>query len=105
MSTFEIVVDGTLRPDGTIELDAKPRLPPGRVQVVLRTESPQSVTAVPTASENWWQFMQRTRRELEASGSSFMTEDEVNETINWMREDDRIDDLLRDAGQPRAEQH
>ena len=36
MSLHEIVVEGTLKPDGTLELDQKPNLPPGRVQVVLR---------------------------------------------------------------------
>lgn len=39
MSLQEIVVAGTLKPDGTLELDRKPDLPPGRVTVVLRQES------------------------------------------------------------------
>jgi hypothetical protein len=33
MSVAEVVVDGTLNPDGTLELDRKPNLPPGRVTV------------------------------------------------------------------------
>ncbi len=33
------MVAGTLKPDGTLELDQKPTLPPGRVMVVLRQES------------------------------------------------------------------
>jgi hypothetical protein len=36
MSLTEIVVEGTLNPDGTLELDQKPNLSPGRVTVVLR---------------------------------------------------------------------
>ena len=32
----EAVVDGTLKPDGTLELDQKPNLSPGRVKVVLQ---------------------------------------------------------------------
>ena len=39
MSVQEIVVAGILKPDGTLELDQKPDLPPGRVTVVLRQES------------------------------------------------------------------
>src|SRR5438094_5064333 len=35
MST-PVVVQGTLKPDGTLELDQKPSLMPGRVQVVLQ---------------------------------------------------------------------
>ena len=36
MSLTEAVIEGTLKPDGTLELDEKPKLPPGRVKVVLR---------------------------------------------------------------------
>jgi hypothetical protein len=37
MSLEEIIVQGTLKPDGTLELDQRPNLPPGRVSVVLRS--------------------------------------------------------------------
>lgn len=96
MSLDEIVVAGTLKPDGTLELDQKPNLPPGRVQVVLRQE-PEPVTP----KEDWWQYMQRARRELEEAGSHFMNEEEVNAHLAWLREGDRIDDLLRLAGHER----
>jgi len=36
MSLTEIVVEGTLKPDGTLELDQKPSLAPGRVQVIVK---------------------------------------------------------------------
>ena len=39
MSLSEVVIDGTIKPDGTLELDEKPKLPPGRVTVILRQES------------------------------------------------------------------
>jgi hypothetical protein len=53
MSVNEIVVAGTLKPDGTLELDQNPNLPPCRVQVVLR----QQVEPVsqPPSSEQWRQ--------------------------------------------------
>ena len=39
MSLNEVVIEGTLKPDGTLELDQKPNLPAGRVTVVLRSEA------------------------------------------------------------------
>ncbi len=36
MSLVSVVVNGMLRPDGTVQLDAAPRLAPGRVEVTLR---------------------------------------------------------------------
>ena len=39
MIVTEAVIEGTLLPDGTLELDEKPNLAPGRVRVVLRQEA------------------------------------------------------------------
>lgn len=39
MSPNEVVVDGTLRPDGTLELDQKPGLSPGRVRILIQSTS------------------------------------------------------------------
>jgi hypothetical protein len=36
MSPSEVVIEGTLKPDGTLELDQKPGLAPGRVKVILQ---------------------------------------------------------------------
>jgi len=91
MSLAETVVEGTLKPDGTLELDHKPNLPAGRVTVVLRVNA----EATPALSEDWWQYLQRSRRELEAAGSAFMNELEVDAHIAWLRESDPIDELLR----------
>ncbi len=52
MSVTEIVVQGTLNPDGTLELDDKPNLAPGRVTVVLRP-----VPELPS-DDPFWQRMQ-----------------------------------------------
>ena len=90
MSLTEVVVQGTLNPDGTLQLDEKPSLSPGRVTVLLRQESE------PPLKENWWQFMQTTRKKMEESGCQFMDEKEMQEPIEWLREGDRIDDLLRE---------
>lgn len=94
MIQSEVVLQGILKPDGTLELDAKPNLSPGRVTVVLRQESE---SAQPL--ESWWQFMQRARRELEESGATFMNEEQVNAHIAWLREGDPVDDRLRETDQ------
>jgi len=73
MSLSEITMEGTLKPDGTLELDAKPSLVPGRVTVVLRQE-----TEAPPPQEGWWPYLQRIRAEREAAGYPFMNEEEVN---------------------------
>ena len=91
MISQEMITTGTLKPDGTLELDGKPDLPPGRVQVVLR----QEVAASPS-SESMLEFLHRTRRELEAAGSHFMNDQEVEDHIAWLREEDPIDVMLRD---------
>lgn len=94
MSLTEITIEGTIKPDGTLELDQKPGLPPGRVTILLRQETDPS-----PSKENWWQFMQRTRRELEAAGSQFMNAEEVQAYIESLRESDQIDEMLRQVGE------
>lgn len=98
MSLIETVIEGTLRPDGTLELDEKPNLAPGRVTVVLRQESE---TASPR--EDWFQFMQKARKKMEEAGSHFMDEQEVQVHIESLRERDRIDDLLGETDQQRPQ--
>jgi hypothetical protein len=36
MSLAESIVDGTLKPDGSLELDQPPNIAPGRVQVTVK---------------------------------------------------------------------
>jgi hypothetical protein len=100
MSLHEIVVEGTLKADGTLELDQKPNLPPGRVQVVLRQ---QAESAQP--QEDWWQFMQRARRELEEAGHPFLSEAEMESRIQSLRdEEERIDKIHREIQEQRRMQ-
>jgi hypothetical protein len=91
MSLSEIVVEGTLKPDGTLELDQKPSLSPGRVTVILRQKSK------PTAQEGWWPYMQRVRAEREAAAYHFLNEAEMEAHIQRLREDeDRIDRIYQE---------
>jgi hypothetical protein len=95
MSLREVVVQGTLKADGTLELDQKPGLSPGRVTVVLRqaAESDQP-------KEGWWPYMQRIRAEREAAGYPFMNEVEMRSHLDWLRDDeDRIDRIYREMEQ------
>jgi hypothetical protein len=71
MDADAVEMGGTLRPDGTLVLDDRPNLPPGRVRVTLQT-----VPHLP-ADDPFWQRMQaiwdsqkgrvpRTREEIDA---------------------------------------
>jgi hypothetical protein len=92
MSLAEEVVDGTLRPDRTLALDREPQLPAGRVRVTIRVAA---APAEPT--ESWLQYMERTRRELEAAAYAPMTEQETQSHVNWLRaDDDRIETIRRE---------
>ncbi len=54
MRLTETVIEGTLQADGTLVLDEKPNLPPGRVTVVLR----QQAEIVLPKDDPFWQRMQ-----------------------------------------------
>ncbi len=100
MSLQEVIVEGTLKPDGTLELDQKPNLSPGRVQVVLRQESEPA-----PPKEGWWPYMQRIRAEREAAGYHFMDEVEMHAYIQWLRDDEeRIDRVYREMDEQRRRQ-
>lgn len=96
MNPSETIVEGTLQPDGTLVLDSRPNLPPGRVTVVLRQEE-----AAPPPQEDWWQFLLAARRRMEEAGCHFMNDEEVQAHIDWLREGDQIDELLHAAEEQR----
>jgi hypothetical protein len=97
MSLSEVVIEGTLKPDGTLELDRKPGLSPGRVTVVLRQES----ASAPAPEQDWFQFMQQARLKMADAGCHFLNGKDVQAHIEWLREEDRMDELLRQAEQQR----
>jgi hypothetical protein len=81
------VIRGTLNPDGTLELDGRPEVPAGPVEVTIRAlQQPCS------SSENWWEFLERSRSELQEAGSSFMTDEDGQAHIQDLRSgDERLD--------------
>ena len=90
MHLTEHVVEGTIKPDGTLELDERPSLSPGRVTVILRQEAPAA------AGGGWWEAMQKARQAMIDSGCPLLNEAEVQARIHELREEDRIDEMLRE---------
>jgi hypothetical protein len=97
MSLQEAIVEGTLNPDGTLELDQRPNLSPGRVTVTLRHEG--EAPRIP--QDNWFEFMLNARKQMEDAGCPFLDEKAVQAHIDWIREGDMFDDLLREAEETR----
>lgn len=63
MSLDEVMVEGTLKPDGTLELDQKPSLSPGRVQVIVKP-----LTALPSGRRGLVDVMDEIRQCQQARG-------------------------------------
>lgn len=89
MTTTILETLGTIRPDGTLELDQKVTIPAGRVK--LRVES---VAPPVQPQENLLEFIERSRREMAAAGSHFMDDEEVTNWIEELRaDDDRVEEI------------
>lgn len=58
----QVIVQGMLKPDGTLQLDQKPNLSPGRVRVTV-----EPVTE-PTRPDRFWSMMEQIWADLKASG-------------------------------------
>jgi hypothetical protein len=80
MNPTEVVVRGTLKEDGTLELDEKPELPPGRVQVTLR-HVPEAAPGRP----GWWEVLQQIWKDQEARGYKGRTKEEIDAEIDAER--------------------
>jgi hypothetical protein len=93
MATNFLETLGTVRPDGTLELDQKLAVPPGRVKVRVEPVDPPI-----KPQESLVEFVVRSRHELEAAGHKFMNDDEVTAWIEELRsDDDRIEQIYRQA--------
>jgi hypothetical protein len=92
MNGAEIVVHGSVKSDGSLELDEKLQLPAGRVQVTV-----QPVIEPTAPKENWWDYLQRARAEIEASGAKFRTAEEIEaEHEDFRSGDERIENLYKE---------
>jgi len=82
MTSSTQVVDGMLKPDGTLELHESLRLPPGQVRVTV-----EAVQGQGPPTTDWWSYLERARAELEAEGATFSTGEEINRYIEELRSD------------------
>ncbi len=90
MSTAE-VFRGTLKSDGTVQLETVPNLPAGPVEVVLR-----SLPGAEPNEEDWWQYLQRVRAEAERTAGPFRSRDEIEkQREDFRRGDERIEGIRR----------
>jgi hypothetical protein len=87
----QAIVEGMLKPDGTLELDQKPNLSPGRVRVTV-----ESVTE-PARPERFWTMMEQIWKDLKASGHVPRSAEEVEAERQTFRDewDERQEALER----------
>lgn len=80
MSLSEVVVNGTLKSDGTLELDEKPGLAPGRVQVIV-----QALPELPVG-DPFWDMMKSIWLEQKVRGHVPRSTEDVEAERREMRE-------------------
>jgi hypothetical protein len=78
-----VILQGTLKPDGTLELDQKPNLSPGRVQVVVQPLPPTS-----TPCRGLVEVMDEIRQSQRARGYHGRTLEEMQAEEATRREED-----------------
>jgi hypothetical protein len=81
MSLSEVVIEGTLKPDGTLVLDQKPNLPPGRVQVMVRPMTSESA-----GQRGVLEVIAEIRRNQQARGHVPRSREEIDAEINELRQ-------------------
>jgi hypothetical protein len=90
MTTNAIEVQGILREDGTLVLDDKPNLPPGRVKVTVEPMPDYKQTEI-------WQFFERLWSEQRTRGHIPRTRKEIDAELEASRQEDekRLQELER----------
>lgn len=82
MSAAQVVVEGVLKPDGSLEVTEKFGLPPGRVRVTVEVFN----EPIP-AGENWFEYLEQARSERELAGAEFRAKEEIDAEIDSIRND------------------
>jgi hypothetical protein len=90
MTPNAVELQGTLRQDGTLVLDDKPNLPPGRVKVIIEPVPDNKQTEI-------WQFFERLWAEQRARGHVPRTREEIDAELEAARQEDeeRMQELER----------
>jgi hypothetical protein len=91
MSATHVIIKGTLNPDGSLELDSKLNLAPGRVQLIV-----QSLPDLPK-DDPFWQMMERIWADRNAAELTPRTTEDVEAQRRALRED--VDDDIEKAEQ------
>jgi hypothetical protein len=81
LMSVQAIVQGILKPDGTLELDQKPNLSPGRVRVTV-----EPVTE-PARPDRFWAMMQQIWADLKATGHVPRSVEEVEAERQAFRDD------------------
>ena len=90
MNVASIVVEGTVKPDGTLELDQRVNLPAGRVRLTIQP------IPEPTQGQDWWQNLQAARAVLESRGTGFRSKDAIEaEREDFRSGDEHVEDVYR----------
>jgi len=76
-----VEIEGTLQADGTLVLDEKPNLPPGRVRVRMQHVLDYTQTDI-------WQALQKIWAEQRASGHVPRSKEEIDADIAASRQED-----------------
>lgn len=77
MGATHAVVEWTLKPDGSLEVTKKLRLPPGRVRVTVEVLNEPAAT-----EEDWFAYLERARADREASGAKFLAREMIDAEID-----------------------
>jgi hypothetical protein len=100
-----IEIEGRIREDGTLELDQKVNLPPGRVKVTVRPTTPPS-----PAGEDLLTVLQRIWAEQDARGYVPRTREEIDAQVKEFRDEVEehflaIEKLQEKAAEARRQQN
>jgi hypothetical protein len=96
---MHVTIDGTLKPDGSLELDEKPSLSPGRVRITVEAINQSSSHKDPIG------VLQQIRAQRQALAMPSPSQQEIDADVASMRDEweqrQRVFDELRsEADQP-----
>jgi hypothetical protein len=79
MNAATLIVEGIVKPDGTLEVPQKLDLPAGRVQFTVRS------MAEPTQPDRFWKMMESLWADLRTGGRTPRTREEIDAEIGALR--------------------
>jgi hypothetical protein len=102
MNDPTVVVQGILKPDGTLELQQPVNLSPGEVQVTV-----QKLPIAPTSQEDVWAALDRIWAAQETRGDVPRTRDQIDAEVNSLRDEveERFSEIERIHSECEASRH